>query len=110
MQKQMFALTVSIPLPFTPNWWQQGNPKPVQQSQAQDAAFDFKKLDPEQLLTTKQLASWLQIKPDTLVKARSTGMGNYPSFEKIGRCVRYRVKHVLSWLERCNCEHGGYLL
>lgn len=67
-------------------------------------------LSQDHLLTTEELATWLGVKAGTLVKARSTGLGNYPAYEKISRKVRYRVGDVRAWLQARKCDHGGYLV
>lgn len=55
---------------------------------------------PEKLLTTDEVAAWLGIKSCTLEKARSTRLGDYPPFIRLGRVVRYRRKAVEAWLNR----------
>lgn len=70
----------------------------------------FHELSPDDLMTTKALADLLGLKADTLVKARSTGLGDYPAYEKFGRNVRYRVGDVRAWLKARKCDHGGYLV
>ena len=52
----------------------------------------------EVLMTTEQVAAWLGIKKCTLEKARSTRMGNFPPFIRIGRAVRYHRGAVEAWL------------
>lgn len=54
--------------------------------------------EPEKLLTSDQVASWLGIRRCTLEKARSTRMGDFPPFVRIGRAVRYRPSDVEAWL------------
>ncbi len=58
------------------------------------------------LLVTKQVADRLGISASTLEKARSTGIGNYPPYIKVGRNVRYRPADVEAWLEK-NCHEVG---
>lgn len=55
---------------------------------------------PEQLLTTDDVATWLGIRRCTLEKARSTRMGDFPPFIKVGRSIRYRRGDVERWLDR----------
>lgn len=74
------------------------------------AQLPFHELSSDHLLTTEELAAWLGLKADTLVKARSTGLGDYPAYEKFGRNVRYRVGDVRAWLQARKCDHGGYLV
>lgn len=50
------------------------------------------------MMTTEQVAAWLGIKKCTLEKARSTRMGNFPPFVRIGRVVRYQRGAVEAWL------------
>jgi excisionase family DNA binding protein len=49
-------------------------------------------------LTTVEVAKMLQIKPQTLEKARSTGLGPTIPYIKVGRGVRYAMSDVLAWL------------
>ena len=54
--------------------------------------------DPDDLLTTKQLAAWFGMKPNTLEIWRSVGKG--PPFEQLSpRIIRYRRSAVLGWLD-----------
>ncbi len=64
----------------------------------------------QKLLVTKQVADLLGISASTLEKARSTGIGNYPPYIKVGRCVRYRLADVLTWLEKNRHEVGAPIL
>jgi len=64
----------------------------------------------QKLLVTKQVADLLGISASTLEKARSTGIGNYPPYIKVGRCVRYRLADVLAWLEKNRHEVGAPIL
>lgn len=54
----------------------------------------------EKLMTTAEVAAYLNIQPATLEKARSTGLGNYPPYVKIGRLIRYRLSDVMVWVEQ----------
>lgn len=54
--------------------------------------------EPETLLTSDQVASWLGIRRCTLEKARSTRLGDFPPYIRIGRAVRYRPADVEAWL------------
>lgn len=54
---------------------------------------------PDKLLTTDEVATWLGIQKCTLEKARSTRLGDYPPFVRIGRAVRYRRADVEAWLQ-----------
>lgn len=65
--------------------------KPLQQDPTLDAG--------DVLLTTEAVAGWLGIKKCTLEKARSTRIGNFPPFIRIGRVVRYRRRAVEAWLQ-----------
>lgn len=55
---------------------------------------------PEKLLTTDEVATWLCIRRCTLEKARSTRIGDFPPFIKVGRSIRYRRGDVEQWLDR----------
>ncbi|WP_370662157.1 helix-turn-helix domain-containing protein [Massilia timonae] len=50
-------------------------------------------------LTTKEVASMLRIAPQTLEKARSTGLGPQIPFVRVGRAVRYASDDVAAWVE-----------
>lgn len=50
-------------------------------------------------LTTKEVAAMLRIAPQTLEKARSTGLGPQIPFVKVGRAVRYEREDVRAWVE-----------
>ena len=51
------------------------------------------------ILTTDEVAQMLRLKPATLEKARSTGMGDYPPFVRLGRRrVGYLLSAVLAWI------------
>ncbi|MDD3354631.1 helix-turn-helix domain-containing protein [Zoogloea sp.] len=53
----------------------------------------------DRILTTLEVAEMLRLKPATLEKARSTGMGNYPPFVRLGgRRVGYRLSAVEAWI------------
>ena len=53
---------------------------------------------PEKLLTTQEVATWLGIQRCTLEKARSTRLGDFPPYLRIGRAIRYRRSAVEQWL------------
>jgi excisionase family DNA binding protein len=55
--------------------------------------------EPSSYLTTKEVASLLRIAPQTLEKARSTGLGPQIPFVKVGRAVRYAREDVRAWVE-----------
>ena len=51
------------------------------------------------ILTTDEVAQMLRLKPATLEKARSTSLGNYPPFIRLGkRRVGYLLSAVLAWI------------
>jgi predicted DNA-binding transcriptional regulator AlpA len=53
----------------------------------------------DSILTTEEVAAMLRLKPATLEKARSTGMGNYPPFIRLGgRRVGYQLSAVHAWI------------
>lgn len=54
----------------------------------------------DKLLTTEEVAEWLGIRKCTLEKARSTRIGDFPPFIKVGRSIRYRRGDVERWLDR----------
>lgn len=51
-------------------------------------------------MTTKEVAAMLRIAPQTLEKARCTGLGPDIPFIKVGRLVRYASDDVNKWLEK----------
>jgi predicted DNA-binding transcriptional regulator AlpA len=51
----------------------------------------------DKLLTVKEVAEIVGLKPGTLNRARITG-GDAPPFVKIGSSVRYRYSTVMSWV------------
>ena len=54
--------------------------------------------DPDLLLTTKQVATWLGVSPQWVEIGRSRGYG--PPYKKLGpKSIRYRVGDILNWLE-----------
>ena len=48
------------------------------------------------MLNTKQAATQIGLKPNTLAKWRCEGGG--PVFFKVGRSVRYRLEDLSAWL------------
>lgn len=53
----------------------------------------------DRILTTCEVADMLRLKPATLEKARSTGIGNYPPFIRLGgRRVGYQLSAVEAWI------------
>lgn len=66
------------------------------------------------LMDTKETAAMLVVSPDTLEKARSTGLGDYPPYIRVGRQIRYVKSEVLKWIAkrrryRCTVEYSGVL-
>ena len=62
---------------------------------------------PESLLSTADVAAWLGIRRCTLEKARSTRVGDFPPFIRVGRTVRYSRAAVTAWLNRCTYNVDG---
>lgn len=63
-------------------------------------------IPPDRFLTTKEMAALLRVKPGTLEKARSTGLGNYPPFVRIGsRRIGYPLSSYEKW-RRANSYNG----
>ena len=60
----------------------------------------------EGLVTTKQLAAYLQLSQSTLEKQRSLRLVSHPPYLKMGRVVRYDVVEVQRWL----CEQKQFNL
>lgn len=61
----------------------------------------------DKLLTTEEVAAWLGIQKCTLEKARSTRIGDFPPYIRIGRGVRYRRADVEGWLRRHSYNVDG---
>ena len=57
----------------------------------------------DELLTTKEAAKFLGLKPNTLAKWRVAGAG--PMYVALGRAVRYRVSDLKIFIER-NTRHS----
>ncbi len=56
--------------------------------------------DPDELLSTKQLAHRLGVSEQFLEIGRSRGYGYGPDFVRLSpRCIRYRWRDVVAWLE-----------
>lgn len=51
------------------------------------------------MMTTKEVAAICRLKPNTIAKARSTGLGNYPEHVKVGRKVVYSSDDIIKWLD-----------
>ena len=58
-------------------------------------------------MDSDEVAAWLGIKKCTLEKARSTRIGDYPPYIRIGRAVRYRRAEVETWLGRHSYNVDG---
>jgi len=56
------------------------------------------------LLTTLELAQWLQLNVSTLKHWRGRGEG--PPWVMVGGAVRYRAADVEGWLGECRCSAG----
>lgn len=56
--------------------------------------------DPDRLLTSDEVANWLGIRRCTLEKARSTRLGDFPPYIRVGRTVRYQRIDVEQWLQK----------
>jgi predicted DNA-binding transcriptional regulator AlpA len=69
------------------------------------------KSNPTHLLTTAQVAERLNVRPATLEKSRSMGVGDFPPFIRFGRNVRYCPTDVESWISsrRIDIREGGML-
>lgn len=61
----------------------------------------------DRLLSTAEVANWLGIQRCTLEKARSTRLGDFPPFIRIGRTVRYRRTDVERWLGQATFRNDG---
>lgn len=71
--------------------------QPCDEEQVANAGRELEPVD--QMLTTEEVAAWLGVKPNTLEKARSTRIGDWPPVTRIGRCVRYSRRAVEAWLK-----------
>ena len=55
---------------------------------------------PDQLLTTSQLAAWLEVSIPFVEIARTKGPGYGPPFTRISdKVIRYRCGDVIEWLK-----------
>jgi len=61
----------------------------------------------EKLLTVRQAAEKLQIKPNTLQIWRNRGKG--PSYVKAGGRIRYRERDIDAWLNASFCNPADKL-
>lgn len=63
------------------------------------------------LLTTAEVAQFLNISVSTLNNARVSGRAGYPPYHKIGGSVRYRLSDLEAYLQAClrtnTSEDGG---
>ena len=64
-------------------------------------AADATAVSVDRLMTTRDVADFLQINPNTLEQWRVRGRG--PDFVRVGSRVRYRREDVEAWLR----ERGG---
>lgn len=55
-------------------------------------------------LTTKEVAALLRMQPQTLEKARSTGLGPVIPYIKANRKVLYSLTEVLKWIDKNKIE------
>ena len=58
-------------------------------------------------MDSDEVAAWLGIKKCTLEKARSTRIGDYPPYIRVGRAVRYCRAEVDAWLRRHSYNVDG---
>lgn len=62
----------------------------------------------DRIVTTEQAAAVLSLKPGTLEKARSTGLGDYPNYVRLGgRRVGYRLSDIEAWVAERVVSHDG---
>ena len=59
-------------------------------------------MTPKDLLTTLELAQWLQLNVSTLKHWRGRSEG--PPWVMVGGAVRYRAADVEGWLGDCRCS------
>mgnify|MGYP001277143990 CR=1 FL=1 len=57
------------------------------------------------LVDNKQAAQILQINEKTLANWRSSGKS--PKYVKVGRCIRYRLSDLTTWIEANSRNHTG---
>lgn len=71
---------------------------------------DHGRADAEALLTDDEAAALLKLQPATLAAWRLRGHPALP-FVRVGRCVRYRRRDVLAFIERhlAGTEAGGHV-
>lgn len=56
----------------------------------------------ERFINQQEAAAILGIQPSTLEKWRNTGEG--PGYYKVGRCRRYKLSELLTWVETTRRE------
>lgn len=57
------------------------------------------------LMTTEQLASYLQVSPRTIEDWRLHGVG--PSYVRVGKRIRYRPAAIEEWLVQEESRNAG---
>ena len=87
----------------------QTSPRHHLDRRAAEIADKGRQRDPDDLLTTKEEAGWLGTSTQWLEIGRTKGYG--PPFDRIGpRCIRYRVRKTLKWLDErthtCTSEYA----
>jgi excisionase family DNA binding protein len=60
---------------------------------------------PERLLTARELAEYLDVSPETIL--RWTRRGELPAIKLPGGAIRYRAEVVDQWLEECEIGAGN---
>lgn len=58
---------------------------------------------PDQLMTVREVASYLRVPPATVYTWHYQGEG--PTVLKLGRSIRFRRRDVDAWLEDCQADH-----
>lgn len=61
---------------------------------------------PSDMLSTKQAANVLGVKPGTLEQWRFYQVSNRPIYRKVGRSVKYRFSDLCKWLEDSAVVHS----
>lgn len=64
-------------------------------------------VDMENLLSTKDAAAYLALRPGTLATWRSQGRSPIP-FVRIGRAVRYRIEDLVAFVEEQRTNKSGH--
>ncbi len=61
----------------------------------------------DHLLSTKEAAAYLGIKPQTMERWRSEGITPFPYSKLNNKIIRYKMSDMAAWVDRHVIEHEG---